>query len=347
MLVAAPVEACLGLGNDINAAVQQARAHIACYRGDVDAVSPGDITRRERLRPGDRVRLISPASTPSSAEVQYATKVLQGLGLQVDCGEHVLDAVGYMAGTDEDRLQDLNDALRDPGVAAVVATRGGKGAYRIANGLDLIAARDNRSLMIGFSDITVLHLALWRGCRLPGIHGAAWGADEFGPDMAASFRRAIMLSEPTEVRSVAAEPTAELTTTGRASGPLVGGNQYMVATSAGWNLPSLNGAVLLLEAFGMRLGHIDRQLTMLTNAGLLRHVVGVAVGQYTDCGPDATTQGDWTAIDVLRDRLHRLGVPVLGGLPIGHGRPATAVPVGTMATLDADAGTLTVASAVS
>jgi muramoyltetrapeptide carboxypeptidase len=103
---------------------------------------------------------------------------------------------------------------------------------------------------------------------------------------------------------------------------------------------------VVLEAFGMRLGHIDRQLTMLTNAGLLRHVAGIAVGQYTDCGPDATTQGEWTAVDVLRDRLHRLGVPVLGGLPIGHGRPATAVPVGTMATLDADAGTLTVDPAV-
>ena len=303
--------------------------------------------RRKSLQPGDRVRLVSPASTPSSAGVQHATRVLHGLGLQVECGQHVFDAVGYMAGTDHDRLQDLNDALRDPGIAAVVATRGGKGAYRIADGLDLVAARANRSLLIGFSDITALHLALWRGCRLPGIHGAPWGADEFGPEMAASFRRAVMVSEPIEVRSVAAEPTAELTTTGRASGVLLGGNQDMVATSAGWNLPSLHGAILLLEAFGMRLGHIDRQLTMLANAGLLRPVVGVAVGQYTDCGPDATTQGDWTAVDVLRDRLHRLGVPVLGGLPIGHGRPATAVPVGTMTTLDADAGTLTVASAVS
>jgi muramoyltetrapeptide carboxypeptidase len=320
--------------------------NVACYREKVNPAPFDGITRRERLRPGDRVRLVSPASAPSLAEVQYATKVLHDMGLQVECGRHALDAVGYMAGTDKDRLQDLNDGLRDPGVAAVVATRGGKGAYRIADGLDLVAARANRSLMIGFSDITVLHLALWRGCRLPGIHGAPWGADEFGPEMAASFRRAVMASERIDVHSVAAEPTAELTTTGRASGILLGGNQDMVATSAGWNLPSLDGAILLLEAFGMRLGHIDRQLTMLTNAGFLRHVVGVAVGQYTDCGADATTQGDWTAIDVLRDRLHRLGVPVLGGLPIGHGRPATAVPVGTMSTLDADAGTLTVAAAV-
>ena len=120
----------------------------------------------------------------------------------------------------------------------------------------------------------------------------------------------------------------------------------MIATAAGWMLPSFKGAILLLEAVDLRLGHIDRQLTKLKNAGHLDGIVGVAVGQYTSCGPDATTQGSWTAIDVLRDRLHGWGVPVLGGLPIGHGKHPRAVPLGTMATLDADAGTLTVAAGV-
>jgi muramoyltetrapeptide carboxypeptidase len=99
---------------------------------------------------------------------------------------------------------------------------------------------------------------------------------------------------------------------------------------------------LVLEAFNLRLGHIDRELTMLMNAGHLDGVVAVAVGQYTECGADASTQGDWTVNDVLRDRLGRLGVPVLGGLPIGHGDQPMAVPVGTTATLDADAGELVV-----
>ncbi|MEV0135770.1 hypothetical protein AB0H83_45925 [Dactylosporangium sp. NPDC050688] len=72
----------------------------------------------------------------------------------------------------------------------------------------------------------------------------------------------------------------------------------------------------------------------------------MAVGQYTSCGGTITDAGDWTVIDVLRDRLGRLGVPILGGLPIGHGAHPVAVPVGTPATLDADAGTLTVTAAV-
>jgi len=120
----------------------------------------------------------------------------------------------------------------------------------------------------------------------------------------------------------------------------------MLAIASGWALPNLDGAILLLEAFNLRLGHIDRQLTMLARSGSLRGVTGVAIGQYTKCGTDDTTQGDWTEIDVLRDRLAELQVPVLGGLPIGHGDKPQAVPIGTPATLDATAGVLQVAPAV-
>lgn len=112
-------------------------------------------------------------------------------------------------------------------------------------------------------------------------------------------------------------------------------------------LPSLDGAILLLEAIGMRLGHIDldRQLTMLHNSGRLHGVRAIAVGQYTDCDASPGDQGDWTVLDVLHDLLALLRVPILGGLPIGHGNKPIAIPLGTTATLDADAGTLRVNSA--
>jgi muramoyltetrapeptide carboxypeptidase len=126
----------------------------------------------------------------------------------------------------------------------------------------------------------------------------------------------------------------------------MGGNQDMVATSAGWTLPSLAGAILLLEDVDKRLGFIDRQLTMLERAGHLEGVRGIAVGRYYLCGTDATTQGNWTAIDVLRDHLHRLNIPILGGLTLGHGDNTDSVPLGTESILDADSGTLTVAPAV-
>lgn len=298
------------------------------------------------LKPGDQVRLVSPASTPARDSVANTVRFLDGLGLRPTVGAHAFDRHGYLAGTDEDRLADLNEALRDPDVRAIMATRGGKGAYRIADQLDFAAARRQPKLLIGYSEITVLHLALWQHCRQPGLHGAPFEQSWAGAESARSFLDGVFTTNPVTVAARADEPTAALTTTGTASGILLGGNQDMVATATGWILPSLDGAILLLEAYNLRLGHIDRQLTMLEKSGRLRGIRGVAVGQYTACDASPDDEHDWTAMNVLRDRVHRLGVPVLGGLPIGHGDNPIAVPLGTMATLDADSGTLTVAPAV-
>jgi muramoyltetrapeptide carboxypeptidase len=298
-----------------------------------------------RLRPGDRVRLVSPASTPSKELLDKTIATLEKLGLKVEVGKHAMDEYGYLAGKDEDRLADLNDALRDPELKAIIATRGGKGAYRIADGLDFEAARKYPKLLVGFSEITILHLALWKHCNLTAVHGAAWD-ENVGKETAESFRKAVMTTDLAVIKSNPNEPTAALTTSGKVSGILLGGNQDMIVTAAGWILPRFEGVILLLEAVDMRLGMIDRQLTMLQNAGHLKGIKCVAVGQYFKCGPDATTQGEWTAIDVLRDRLAKFNVPILGGLPIGHGEHPIAVPLGVMATSDADNGTLTVEAAV-
>jgi muramoyltetrapeptide carboxypeptidase len=301
-----------------------------------------DERRPRTLHPGDRVRIVSPASTPEKDGVYRCADIFRSWGLQVELGKSVFREVGYLAGSDEERIEDFNDALRDPGIRALFASRGGKGAYRIADKIDFDAARADPKFVVGFSDITSLHLILWLECRLVVIHGpmASWNAEYVGPASVESLRRSVMTADPIALRSDTLEATSVLTTTGRTSGRLLGGNLDAIATAAGWSLPSFDGAILLIEGVGVGLGHIDRQLTMLTNAGHLDGLRGVAVGQFTKCG----THGDWTAVDVLRDRLNRLGVPILGGLPIGHGMHPQTVPLGTVATLDADAGTLVVDS---
>lgn len=310
-----------------------------------DAILPAKLT------PGDRVRFVSPASPVPKGSLHQGTKVLENLGLKVEYGAHVYDINGtidYLAGRDEDRLADINEALRDPGIKAIIATRGGKGAYRIADGLDFAAARKHPKLLIGFSENTILHMALLKHGVLGGIHGAPWDAERFGKKAAASFVKAVTSTEPITIRSTKSEPTHVLTTRGKAQGVLIGGNQDSIATSAGWVLPSFDKAILLVEAVNMRLGHIDRQLTMLIQSGIIKNVVGVAVGQYTECGNATDPTGDTkcTEIDILRDRFAQLGVPILGGLPIGHGKNPIALPIGTRAQLDADAGALTVAPGV-
>ena len=123
---------------------------------------------------------------------------------------------------------------------------------------------------------------------------------------------------------------------------LLGGNLDMIATAAGWTLPGLQGAILLIEDVEKGLGHVDRNLTRLLKSGALAGVAGVAVGQFTGF---ASSKGV-TVVELLRERLAHLAVPILGGLPFGHGDNPVAVPVGTQAVLDASGGTLTVAAAM-
>lgn len=300
-----------------------------------------------RLQVGDRVRFVSPSSTPSPEAVARGVEVLTEWGLRVEIGAHVFDRLGYLAGSDADRLADLDDALRDPGVRAIFAARGGKGAYRIAGQLDFDAARADPKPVVGFSDITILHLAMLNHGAAGAIHGPLvnWNDDYYSKDCADRMRRALMTDDPVVVTSNPTDYTAQLTGGEPASGPLIGGNLDTVRVAVGWALPSLRGAILLLEDFhGTGLGQIDRSLTQLINSGLLEGLAGVALGTFGEF-ETARAEG-WGLADVLRDRFALLGVPVLGGLPVGHGRDPATVPLGTEATMDPSAGTLTVGAAV-
>ncbi|WP_258124177.1 S66 peptidase family protein [Mesorhizobium onobrychidis] len=294
------------------------------------------------LRAGDIVRLVSPASRPDEKDVEQIATLLESNGLRVQLGRHVFDRFGYLAGRDEDRLKDLNEAINDASVRAIIATRGGKGAYRIADALDFAALRADPKPLIGFSEITVLHLAMWRNARVPGIHGACWPAEQFGVRAEQSFLHAILSTEAVTVQSVPGEITSALTTSGQARGILLGGNLDMIATAAGWALPCLRGAILLIEDVEKGLGHVDRNLTRLLKSGALNGVAGVAIGQFSGF---ASSKGV-TIVDLLRERLSHLGVPILGGLPLGHGDRPVAVPIGTEAVLDTSCRTLSVMAAV-
>jgi muramoyltetrapeptide carboxypeptidase len=307
----------------------------------------GEVLLPPRLRPGDRVRLVSPASYPDRALVDQCLKVLESWDLRGEAAGHAFDEWGYMAGSDNDRLEDLNEAFRDPGVRAVVATRGGAGAYRIADRLDFAAIRADPKPLVGFSDITYLHLSLLRHCQLTGIHGCL-----IGPTAQASVRRLLMSTDPIVLQRVPEAVSADIEMPGRARGQLIGGNLASLATSVGVRFPSMSGAVLFLEDQRVvGLGTIDRQLTQLIRSGTLDGIAGVALGSFE--GFRGYNDRGWGLADVLADRLGSLGVPVLGGLYAGHdligpdGAPdQMALPLGSVATLDTHSGTLTVGPVV-
>jgi muramoyltetrapeptide carboxypeptidase len=274
-------------------------------------------------------------------------RLLEQWGLRVELGAHIFDRFGhFLAGRDDDRVTDLNDALRDPGVRAIITTRGGKGSYRIAHALDFAAMRRNPKSLVGYSDITMLHLALWRECRVTAFHGphAGWDHAYYGDDAAEGLRRALMEPGPITIRQDPSELTAKVVVEGTAQGLLVGGNLVAIGRSVGWACPSFAGSILLIEAIDSYIGQIDATLTQLRRSGCLDGLSGVAVGQFIRSAEPKP--GKWSVIDVLRDQLGALGVPVLGGLPIGHGPHPPTVPLGTMASLDTASRTLTIEAGV-
>jgi muramoyltetrapeptide carboxypeptidase len=298
-----------------------------CDEGDSMAAIPA------KLRPGDKVRFVSPASTPDTAIILRQAKIIESWGLRVDFGPHAFDKKGYLAGDDNDRLADLNEALRDPSIRAVLATRGGKGSYRIADRLDFDAVRLDPKFLVGFSDIAILQMNLNLHCEMISIHAGLMPEENgnLNPESCEAIRGALMEPGYAAIWSRADELTAGLTTTGKCRGRLIGGHLDSIATSAGWALPRLDGAILLLEAVNMTRGQVDRQLTMLRNAGHLDGVAGFAVGQFTGFEMSRVL----SIMDLLEEHLGAFGVPILGGLPLGHGKAPLAVPVGADAILDA------------
>ncbi|MBB2946710.1 muramoyltetrapeptide carboxypeptidase [Actinoplanes lutulentus] len=267
--------------------------------------------RPERLRNGDVVALVAPAGPVQEGQAEDAARILRGWGLRVRFGRYALGERGFLSGTDDERLADLNDALRDPEVRGVVCLRGGYGSQRIAERVDFDAVRADPKLFLGFSDITALHAAFWCETGLATVHGSV---------TADGVREVLMTGEPVVVHGLAGE-------SGKVTGTLLGGNLTMLATNAGTpHQLDLTNAILLLEEVGEAPYRIDRMLTQLQRSGALDGVAGIALGQFLPHEPEEL----------------RLGVPMLRGLEIGHGDRQVAVGLGVSACLDAEAGTLTV-----
>ncbi len=283
------------------------------------------------LRAGACLAVVAPSSPFDVGAFERGVARLRDR-YEVRYAEDLLERKGYLAGDDARRLAELARALSDPGVHALVAARGGYGATRLLDGIDIAAIRAANKLLVGFSDVTALHVA-WLRAGVRAIHGPMVAA--LGDASGALLDRWIAAVEgatPPELGGL--EPIAA----GTAEGPLVGGNLAVLAALVGTPYaPPIDGAILFLEDVGERPYRVDRMLTTLRHAGWLARVRGVVLGAFTEsaAGPDGV------AIEhVLRERLSGLGIPVAAGVPAGHVDDNLELPLGAPVRLDADAGTL-------
>lgn len=291
---------------------------------------------------GARVALVAPSGPlKSSGDVDSAIATSRSFGWDTVVGEHVLARYSYFSATDAERIADFNAALRDDSVDAIWCLRGGYGVMRILEHLDYDAARRHPKPIMGYSDISGLHAAFGRACETVSYHSPN-ARTPLTPFARTSFERALIQnSDPCGKAS-----GARVIRGGRARGRLAGGNLSLISSLAGTSyLPDFDGAILVIEDVNEGLYRIDRMLTQLSLTGELSGLAGIAFGYCTSCDADETPgdgRGSRTLDDVLGEFAAALDVPCIAGIPMGHVDDQWTIPLGALATLDADSLTLNV-----
>jgi muramoyltetrapeptide carboxypeptidase len=303
--------------------------------------------RPPRLARGSRIALVAPAGPLLDRDdLVRAEALCRALGYDPVLGSNTARHYGYFAGTDEERLSDLNGALRDSDVAAVWCIRGGYGVTRILEQVDFAALARHPKPLIGYSDITALLNAALRHAGIVTFH-APMARVAMPPFSRRHFERVLASPKPPgRLDRLPAPPDVLLPRENRimtlcggiAEGPLVGGNLSLIQCLVGTPyLPDLDGAILFLEDVGEDLYRVDRMLAHLRMVGALQRLAGVAVGRFTEL-KRAMSDGALGFDEVLATYLLPLGIPVACGFPVGHIDDQWTLPLGVRARLDADAG---------
>jgi muramoyltetrapeptide carboxypeptidase len=295
-------------------------------------------SRPARLVPGCRVAVVAPAGPVDPALLERGVGVLEGWGLRVDVGAHVLGRhpkLPYLAGSDTDRAADLQHAWCDPDVDAVFCARGGYGCLRLLELLDWEAmAAAGPTVFVGSSDATALHAAIGARLDLITLFSPMVASDLFDEVAREHVRR--MLFEP-ELATTLTGPAVATMEHGSAEGVLTGGNLSLIVAglAAEDAPPPPDGAIVLLEDVGEEPYRLDRLLTQLLRAGWFTGVTGIALGSWAGCGAPSDVY------DVMADLLGGLGIPTVWEFGFGHCPGSPTIPLGIPARLDADGGTLT------
>jgi len=302
------------------------------------------------LKQGDTIALVAPAGPVDRAVVVSYQKQLEKSGYKVQCDERMLDRKKeYLAGSDDERLNELNRAIQDPIVRGVFPIRGGYGLTRILDRVDYESLRRDPKVVIGYSDITALHLAIARKSRVVSFHSPVPMsnlAQGHLPEHAYSqkaFERMLFVDRfpnpmTNEKIEVPASDPIETINGGKARGRLMGGNLSLVCATLGTPF-AIEAAsnILFLEDVNEAPYRVDRLFSQLRLAGILNSVAGIVLGQFTTKDPSEAKEID----RVLSEAMKALRCPVVANFPVGHIPKNATLPHGALVELDADLSCLT------
>ena len=315
---------------------------------------PSDQLLPRPLKKGDLVGIISPsAAMADEMQFIFAKEAMEALGFNVVLGESAANRRGHLAGTDAERAKDLNDMFAHQQVRAIVCLRGGSGAARILPLIDYENIKRNPKPLLGYSDITALHQAIYTQTGLITFHGPN-GSGSWNSFNASQFRRMFFDQELIKFENdvvkgddlVIKQNRTQTITPGIAEGVIVGGNLTVLTALAGSPyLPDFQDKILFLEDVEESPYRIDRMMSTLQLMGALDKIKGFIFGQCTDCDPSGG-YGSLTLNQILEDFILPLKIPAYRGAMIGHVPKQFIVPIGARVSMDATRGTFEMKEAV-
>ena len=301
------------------------------------------LIKPSRLKIGDTIAIVTPGSFITQQEKEESISNLRNLGFSVVYSDRLMQKNGYFSATDEERAADLNEMFERKDVQAIMCARGGYGCARILPYLDYKLIKNNPKPFIGFSDATALQYALLKYSSLITFHGFV-SISTFSSFSIKNFK--YVLLDPSEKLELENSRTGnnynpyDITsiTAGKAEGELVGGNLSIVVSLIGTKYDiDFSGKIIFLEEFIEEPYRVDRMLTQLIQAGKFENAAGIALGVFKMCEPNKTNPafiGSFSLMEVLKDRLGNLGIPVIYGLSFGHIADKFTLPFGGKAELD-------------
>lgn len=288
----------------------------------------------KKLKLGDTIGLISPASSETSQTIEKGIDYIESLGFRVKKGKHIYDKLGYLAGSDKDRALDLMEMFEDKNVDAILCIRGGYGTMRILPYLDFDIIKNNPKIFAGFSDITVLLNAFYQKCNIITFHSPMLTSNLSDEVTLKSFLNTLMngttpytIKNPDSIESKALIP-------GITNGTLVGGNLSLITSTIGtpYEIDTRDN-ILFLEDVDEEPYKIDRMLTQLLLSEKLQNCSGFILGQFKGCTLPHYERS-LTLDQVIEDRILKLNKPTLSNIMSGHDYPRLTLPIGASITLD-------------